>query len=64
MARQGVIVEPYQRLNAEQIERIHQASLSILIDPGNNLNTENGVPTHFEEIIINTHLLEAENLTP
>jgi trimethylamine--corrinoid protein Co-methyltransferase len=34
MARQGVIVEPYQRLNQEQIERIHQASLDILADPG------------------------------
>jgi len=34
MARQGVIVEPYQRLNLEQIEKIHQASLSILADPG------------------------------
>jgi len=34
MARQGVLVEPYQRLNLEQIERIHQASLAILNDPG------------------------------
>lgn len=34
MARQGVLVEPYQRLNPAQIERIHRASLSILIDPG------------------------------
>jgi len=34
MAREGVIVEPYQRLNQEQIERIHQASLDILSDPG------------------------------
>ncbi len=34
MARQGVLVEPYQRLNLEQIERIHQASLAILTDPG------------------------------
>jgi trimethylamine--corrinoid protein Co-methyltransferase len=34
MARQGVLVEPYQRLNLEQVERIHRASLSILIDPG------------------------------
>ncbi len=34
MARQGVLVEPYQRLNQEQIERIHQASLDILADPG------------------------------
>jgi len=34
MARQGVLVEPYQRLNLEQIERIHRASLAILTDPG------------------------------
>ena len=34
MARQGVLVEPYQRLKPEQIERIHQASLDILTDPG------------------------------
>ncbi len=34
MARQGVLVEPYQRLKLEQIERIHQASLVILTDPG------------------------------
>ena len=34
MARPGVVVEPYQRLNLEQIKRIHQASLSILTDPG------------------------------
>lgn len=34
MARQGVLVEPYRRLNQEQIERIHRASLSILTDPG------------------------------
>ena len=34
MARQGVLVEPYQRLKLEQVEQIHQASLDILIDPG------------------------------
>ena len=34
MARQGVLIEPYQRLKLEQIERIHQASLDILTDPG------------------------------
>ncbi len=34
MARQGVLVEPYQRLKLEQVERIHRASLDILIDPG------------------------------
>ena len=34
MARQGILVEPYQRLKSEQVERIHQASLAILIDPG------------------------------
>jgi len=34
MARIGVLVEPYLRLNQEQIERIHRASLDILTDPG------------------------------
>ncbi len=34
MARQGVLVEPYHRLKIEQVERIHQASLNILVDPG------------------------------
>ncbi|UCB43150.1 MAG: trimethylamine methyltransferase family protein, partial [Dehalococcoidales bacterium] len=34
MSRNGVLVEPYQRLNKEQIEKIHRASLSILLDPG------------------------------
>jgi len=34
MARQGVLVEPYRRLNQEQVERIHQASLAILLNPG------------------------------
>ncbi len=34
MARNGVLVEPYRRLTEEQIEKIHQASLSILLDPG------------------------------
>jgi len=34
MARQGVLVEPYQRLKLEQVERIHRASLAILTDPG------------------------------
>ncbi len=34
MARQGILVEPYQRLNLEQVERIHQASLAMLTDPG------------------------------
>lgn len=34
MVRQGVIVEPYRRLNLEQIEQLHRASLNILIDPG------------------------------
>jgi trimethylamine--corrinoid protein Co-methyltransferase len=34
MARQGVLVEPYQRLNLEQVEQIHRASLAILTDPG------------------------------
>ncbi|GAH78305.1 unnamed protein product, partial [marine sediment metagenome] len=34
MARQGVLVEPYQRLKQEQVEQIHQASLDILTNPG------------------------------
>ena len=34
MARQGVLVEPYQRLDTEQVEQIHRASLDILINPG------------------------------
>jgi len=34
MARQGILVEPYQRLKLEQVERIHRASLAILTDPG------------------------------
>ncbi len=34
MARQGVLVQPYQRLKLEQVERIHRASLAILTDPG------------------------------
>ena len=34
MARQGVLVEPYQRLKLEQVEQIHRASLAILMDPG------------------------------
>jgi trimethylamine--corrinoid protein Co-methyltransferase len=32
--RQGVVVKPYERLNAEQIELLHGASLRILQDPG------------------------------
>ena len=34
MARQGILVEPYQRLKLEQVEQIHRASLAILVDPG------------------------------
>jgi trimethylamine--corrinoid protein Co-methyltransferase len=34
MARNGVLVEPYRRLTEEQIEKIHQATLDILLDPG------------------------------
>ena len=34
MVRQGILVEPYLRLNQQQVERIHRASLDILIDPG------------------------------
>lgn len=32
--REGVLVKPYERLEREQLERIHSASLSILRDPG------------------------------
>ncbi|UCD08850.1 MAG: trimethylamine methyltransferase family protein [Dehalococcoidales bacterium] len=34
MARKGVLVVPYERLNREQIERVHRASMDILKDPG------------------------------
>ena len=34
MAREGMLVEPYQRLKLEQVEQIHQASLDILLNPG------------------------------
>jgi len=34
MARQGILVEPYQRLKLEQVEQIHRASLAILTNPG------------------------------
>ncbi|MFC1966397.1 trimethylamine methyltransferase family protein [Chloroflexota bacterium] len=34
MARQGILVEPYQRLNEEQVAQIHRASMEILTDPG------------------------------
>ncbi|HEY90635.1 MAG TPA: hypothetical protein G4O07_02255, partial [Dehalococcoidia bacterium] len=34
MPRNGVLVKPYCRLNEEQIERIHRASMDILLDPG------------------------------
>ena len=34
MPREGVLVAPYVRLNLEQVEQIHQASLSILTSPG------------------------------
>lgn len=32
--REGVLVKPYERLEKAQIEKIHEASLSILSDPG------------------------------
>lgn len=32
--REGVLVEPYHRLNKEQIENIHRASMVILEEPG------------------------------
>ena len=34
MARQGVLVEPYERITQAQVELIHRASLAILTDPG------------------------------
>ena len=34
MARQGVLVVPYKRLNEEQVERVHRTSMDILKDPG------------------------------
>ena len=34
MARQGVLVVPYERLNREQVERVHRTSMDILKDPG------------------------------
>jgi trimethylamine--corrinoid protein Co-methyltransferase len=34
MSRQGVLVEPYQRLSPEQIEQVHRTSMEILTDPG------------------------------
>ncbi len=34
MSREGIIVEPYTRINTEQIERIHNASLRILKEIG------------------------------
>lgn len=32
--REGVLVKPYERLEKEEVDRIHEASLSILADPG------------------------------
>ena len=34
MARNGVLVVPYKRLNEEQVERVHRTSMDILKDPG------------------------------
>jgi trimethylamine--corrinoid protein Co-methyltransferase len=34
VARKGVLVVPYKRLNEEQVERVHRASMDILKDPG------------------------------
>jgi trimethylamine--corrinoid protein Co-methyltransferase len=34
MARQGILVEPYKRLNEAQIEQIHRLSMEILSDTG------------------------------
>jgi trimethylamine--corrinoid protein Co-methyltransferase len=32
--RKGIVVHPYERLNADQIKHLHQASLAILEEPG------------------------------
>ena len=32
--REGVLVKPYERLNADQLKWLDEASLSILADPG------------------------------
>jgi trimethylamine--corrinoid protein Co-methyltransferase len=34
VARKGVLVVPYKRLNEEQVERVHRTSMDILKDPG------------------------------
>ncbi|MFC2021414.1 trimethylamine methyltransferase family protein [Chloroflexota bacterium] len=34
MARPGTLLKPYERLNQEQIEQIHRASMDILSEPG------------------------------
>jgi len=34
MARQGILVEPYRRINDEQIAQIHRLSMELLADPG------------------------------
>ena len=34
MARQGILVKPYQRLSEEQVAQIHRASMEVLADPG------------------------------
>ncbi len=34
MARQGILVEPYQRLNDKQIAQVHWLSMEMLADPG------------------------------
>ncbi|MFC2070580.1 trimethylamine methyltransferase family protein, partial [Chloroflexota bacterium] len=34
MARQGILVDPYKRLNEVQIEQVHRLSMEILSDPG------------------------------
>jgi len=34
MPRQGILVQPFTRLNREQIERLHRASMEILRSPG------------------------------
>jgi len=35
VVREGILIDtPYERMNKEQVTRIHQASMEILSDPG------------------------------
>ena len=42
MAREGVLVVPYQRLNEDQIKRIHKASMDILLNQGISCYNKDG----------------------